>query len=385
LIQVTLVINAPASTIASIIGPKGKLLFFIIRLLGDILIFDLSGATLKQIRDQTSVRVDIPKRDAPNGNGHANGNGKAHDDDEDEEPTIPVTLVGPQPLAYEAQALLNQIISSRTSKATQRVRDIPAHILPFIVVRRTLFLSAAQDGTVNLALNSAAREITASGDREAVVRVVESIKQTIQGFDASLQSVKLSLPKRQHRLLAGQGADAIMTKSSCTVIVGKADEPGEDITVWGQPADLPAGLSAVMEQANSQYIHELTLPGPIAFSKQLADYLNRVQYGKTLKSSHPNVEIYLPSPDTTTSTLSVDLVGPKADVDAVIKQVSDLIGRLIGGTRNVTIDWLLHRVITGKNAKKYVLYISNVEFLFSQFNQAQAVPRTAQCQCLLPQ
>ncbi|KAF9482121.1 hypothetical protein BDN70DRAFT_802105 [Pholiota conissans] len=329
---VTLVINAPASTIASIIGPK--------------------GATLKQIRDQTSVRVDIPKRDAPNGNGHAIGNGKAHDDDEDEEPTIPVTLVGPQPLAYEAQALLNQIISSKTSKSTQRVRDIPAHILPFILARKALFLTAAQDGTVNLALNAAAREITASGDREAVVRVVESIRQTIQGFESTLQSVKLSLPKRQHRLLTGLHADTIMTKSKCAVIVGKGDDPSEDIFVWGLSADLPAGLSAVMEQANSQYIHELTLPGPITFSKQLADYFQRIHFDKTLKASIPNVGIYLPSPDTTTSTLGIDLVGPKSDVDAVIKQISDLLGKLIGGTRHVTIDWLLHRVITGKNGKK---------------------------------
>ncbi|KAF8973144.1 SCP160 protein [Flammula alnicola] len=266
-----------------------------------------------------------------NGNGHANGNGKASYDDDDEEPTIPVTLVGPQPLAYEAQALLNQIISSKTSKATQRVRDIPAHILPFIVVRRTLFLSAAQDGTVNLALNSTAREITASGDREAVVRVVESIKQTIEGFQSSLTSVKISLPKRQHRLLTGQNADTVMSKSNCAVIVGKAEEQGDEVTVWGQSSDLPAGLSA-----------------------QLATYLNRIQYGKTLKATHPTVDVYLPSPDAA------------ADVDAVVKQFSDLIGRLIGGTRDVSVDWLLHRVITGKNGKKLKQFheVHNVHVYF---------------------
>jgi hypothetical protein len=316
------------------------------------------GATLKQIRDQTSVRVDIPKRDpvALDGNGHANGTatGNVHDD-EDEEPTIPVTLVGPEPLAYEAQALLNQIIASKTSTSTQRVRDIPTHILPFIVVRRDFFMSAAQHGYVSLTLNSPSREITATGDREAVTRVVESIKRTIETFETSLTSVKMSFPKKQHRLLTGQHAATIMAKSNCAVVVGKTDEPGDEVIVWGMGADLPAGLGAVMEQANSQYVHEQILPGPISLSKQLATYLNRIQYAKTLKGSHPAVDIYLPDPDATCQTLSVDLVGSKADVDAVVKQVSEFIGKLIGGTRDVNVDWLLHRVITGKNSKKYGL------------------------------
>ena len=338
---------------------------------------------MKQIRDQTSVRVDIPKRDttALNGNGHLNEEPLSHDDD-DEEPTIPVTLTGPQPLAYEAQALLNQIISSKTSKITQRVRNIPAHILPFIVARRALFIAAAKDSTIDdaavtnpgdevssvastrndtvtLALNSNAREITVSGDREAVIRVVEKIKRTIEDFESTLTSVKISLPKRQHRLLTGPNADAVMNKSNCTVLVGQADDSNGDVIVWGQPSDLPAGLGAVMEQANSKYIHELTLPGPLDLSKQFAFYMNRVQYPKIVKANHPNVEVFLPPPDAQSQALSIDLVGDKILVDAAVKQTAELIGKLIGATRDVSIDWLLHRVITGKNSKKSVVSCFN--------------------------
>lgn len=313
------------------------------------------GATLKQIRDQTSVRVDIPRRDpaALNGNGHANGTitGK-DDDDDDEEPTIPVTLVGPQPLAYEAQALLKQIISSKTSKSTQRVRDIPAHILPFILARKALFLAAAQGGTVTLALNSAAREITASGDREAVVSVVESIKQTIETFKTSLTSVKLALPKKQHRLLIGPDADAVMSKSNCAVVVGNAEESGNEVTVWGMSSDLPAGLGAAISQANSQHIQEVALPEPISLSKQLAIYLNRIHYDKIVKGRHPTIDTYLPSLDATSQSLSVDLVGPAEDVGVVVMEFSKLIGDLSGGTMEINVDWLLHRVIIGKNGKK---------------------------------
>ena len=326
---------------------------------------------MKQIRDHTSVRIDIPKRDTTivNGNGHIPN----HDDD-DEEPTIPVTLSGPQPLAYEAQAMLNQIILSKTSKITQRVRNIPAHVLPFVVARRALFMAAANDanngddavapgdkalfmapvadGVVTLALNSDAREITVSGDREAVVRVVDKIKQAIEILESTLTSVKISLPKRQHRLLTGLNAESVMNKSNCSVLVSKTDEPNEDVIVWGQTSDLPAGLAAVMEQANSKYIRELILPGPVSLSRQLASYMNRIQYAKTVKATHPNVEIFLPSLDVQSQTLSIDLVGDKPAVDLVWKEASELIGKLNGATRNVSIDWLLHRVITGKNSKK---------------------------------
>jgi hypothetical protein len=356
------------------------------------------GATLKQIRDQTSVRVDIPKRETttiPNGNGHLN-DGTTHDD-EDEEPTIPVTLTGPQPLAFEAQAMLNQIISSKTSKITQRVRNIPAHILPFVVARRALFLAAANndnedvardralfkapatDGTIALALNSDAREVTVSGDREAVIRVVDKIKRTIETFESSLTSVKISLPKRQHRLLTGPNAEVVMNKSNCSV-VSKADELSDDVIVWGQTSDLPAGLSAVMEQANSKYIRELILPGPVDLSKQLATYMNRTQYAKKVKATHPNVEVFLPSTDTQSQTLSIDLVGDKTAVDAVLKETSELIGKLVGATRDVCIDWLLHRGISGKNKKCVVsLPLIIIAFLrlstyrLKQFHEAHNV------------
>ncbi|KAF7361713.1 hypothetical protein MVEN_00515000 [Mycena venus] len=348
---ITLTINAPASTIASIIGPK--------------------GATLKQIRDQTSVRVDIPPRNslAPNGNGHANGKvTPSPGDDEEDEITVPVTLTGPQPLAYEAQALLNQIISSKTSKSTQRVRDIPAHILPYVVARKAVFQTAAEPETVGLALNAAEREVTVTGDREAVGRAVESIKSTIEHYANNLTSLKIQLPKRQHRLLVGKTVDEIVAKSRCVVLVAKADEPSDEVTVWGASNDLANGLTAVMEKANSQYIHEFPLPGPITLSKQLLTYITRIQYPKTLSAQHPGVAVYAPEPSIVekASILNIDIIGNKADVDGVVRKVSELIGKLIGATQEISVDWLVHRFITGKNAKKLKQFheVHNVQVFF---------------------
>ncbi|KAF8894055.1 hypothetical protein BD779DRAFT_1504999 [Infundibulicybe gibba] len=355
---ITLVINAPVSTIASIIGPK--------------------GATLKQIRDQTSVRVDIPKRDTlPTnaGNGHANGlaSGKVsptQDDDDDEEATIPVTLSGPQPLAYEAQALLNQIISSKTSKSTQRVRDIPVHILPFIRAKRAYYQAAAEGAEISLALNSDAREVTVSGERTAVARVVETIRNNVEELRTGLTSLKISLPKRQHRLLAGKSIDEILAKSKCVVVVAKPEDSSDEVIVWGQAADLAPGLTAVMEQANSKYIHEFPLPGPVVLSRQLLTYFTRIQYARTLSAAHPDVSVFTPSLASAdkAQSISIDLIGEKSSVDAVVRKVSELIGKLIGATKEVSVDWLVHRVITGKNAKKLKQFheVHNVQVFFPE-------------------
>ncbi|KAI0706832.1 hypothetical protein C8T65DRAFT_651620 [Cerioporus squamosus] len=345
---VTLTLNAPASIIPTIIGPK--------------------GVTLKQIRDQTNVKIDIPRRDtlAP-ANGHTNGAshepsrtttplpGSSVGEDEEEEPTVPVTITGAQPLALEAQALLNEIIATKRSRTTQRVRDIPEHILPFILPRRATFEAAAEGGDVNLSLNAAAREITVFGDREAVTRVIDSIKSAIDYFTAETISLKLSLPKRQHRLLTGKNAEDVMAKARCAVILPKPEDASEEIILWGKAADVGLGVQAVMEKANSAYIHEFPLPGPLPVSRQLLTYMVRVNYPKTLATDNPGVQVFTPSLSglDRVTTIKLDIVGEKSKVDAAVSQTSALIGKLYGATKDVQIDWLLHRIINShKNAKK---------------------------------
>ena len=287
----------------------------------------------------------------PNGNGTVSGKASPSLDEEDE-PTVPVTLTGPQPLAYEAQDMLKQIIASKTATTTQRVRDIPAHVLPFVKTRRNNFIAVAQGADVNLGLNPTTREITVSGDREAVGRVIDAIKATVEGFSTNLTSVKMTLNKRQHRLLTGKAHDEIMAKSKCAVVVPPYDDPSEELTIWGIGTDIGAGLQAIFEQANSKYIHEFPLPGPLSTSKEITTYIQRTDFVKTLKAERPNVEVYLPSLTSAGPTLSIDLVGEKADTDVLVKKLAELIGKLYGGTRTVKIDWLLHKVIQGKNVKK---------------------------------
>lgn len=349
---VTLTVLAPVSTIGFVIGPR--------------------GATLKQIRDQFGVKVDVPRKETlpSDGISHETSSGQASpsvDLDAGEEPTLPVTIIGPQPLALEARDMITSIVSARSSRVTQRVKDIPSHILPFVTVLRSHFLQIAQGGDIQLTLN-ADREVVASGDREAVIRVVEAIKATVQSYKTALSSVRLSLPKRQHRLLAGKPQEDIFMKSKCSVIVPDAEDPSEEIAVYGSPEDLPSGFATVMEMANSQYIHVFPLPGPIALSRQLLTYITRINYSETLNARHPGASVFIPSAATATqvSVLNVDIVGEKSVVDAVVRQMSELLGKLIGATKEVPIDWLSHEVIKVKNAEKLERFheVDNVQVFF---------------------
>lgn len=275
-------------------------------------------------------------------------------DDDDDEPTVLVTVTGPQPLACEAQDLIKQIIASKRARTTQRVRDIPRHIVPFVKACYSAFVEAAEGGAVELTLKSAEREVSVSGDREVVLRVIEAVKSTIATVSASLTSVKIQLPKRQHRLLVGNAVGEILASSKCVVIVPPAEDPSEEIVIWGKAEDLGDGVSAVMSKANSQYIHEFPLPGPIALSRQLLAYIHYTGYARSLATANPGVSVFTPesAARSKASVLNVDLVGEKALVDAAVRQVSELMGKLIGATKNVPVDWLVHKVIQGKHAKK---------------------------------
>jgi hypothetical protein len=337
---------------------------------GSYIFISRAGANLNQIRDQTGVRIDIPRRDtlASGMNGSTNAsaspsgvatpvpvNKNEDEDDEEDEPTIPVSITGPRSSAYEAQELVNRHIATKRAKITRRVRDIPTHVLPFIKARKAAFEAAAQGRDHTLALNVPSREITVTGDRDGVLAVVEAIKSAVESFSSGLTSMKISLPKRQHRLLAGKNAEDILVQAQCAVVVPSADEASDEVTVWGKGEDLSAGLQAVMAKANSQYIHEFPLPGPIALSRQLATYMTHIGYSRTLAAAHPDVQVFTPSATATSSapTLSIELAGDKPAVDAAVRQVSELIGKLIGAVRELPIDWLVHRILQGtKNGKK---------------------------------
>lgn len=325
------------------------------------------GANLNDIRERTGARVDIPRRDgltpAPS-NATLTTNGTTPPvsgtttpliiEQDEQEVNIPITIKAARPNAEEARLLINDIIASRTSNITQKIRDVPPHIMPFLTPRRAAFEAVAEGREIQISLDTAPREITVTGDREGVTRVVDSIKTTVESLGTVLSSVTMNFAKRQHRLLTGTNAEEIMAQSKCAIIVPKPEDPSEAIVVWGGKEDLPNGLTAVISKANSVYIHEFPLPGPIQTSKNILTYIIRVSFTRTLTTAHPGLNVFTPPPalwDSAT-TLNLELSGNKNIVDEAIRQTSELIGKLNGATKDINVDWIVHKIISHKNAKK---------------------------------
>ena len=320
---------------------------------------------MKQIRERTGARVDIPPKDRltpvpSNSTPAINGTTISVPgvpapliiEQDEEEIDIPITIKAARPLAEEARLLINEIIASRASKRT-RIREIPPHILPFLAARREDFEAAAEGRDTQTSLDVEEREITVTGDREGVTRVVDAITSTVANLATELTSVSMNFPKRQHRLLTGMAMDDIMAQSKCTVVVPKPEDPSEAVMVWGESGHLPNGLTAVISKANSVYIHEFPLPGPIQTSKNILRYITHVDFTDTLTMSHPGLNVFTPPPalwDSAT-TLNLELSGSKNIVDEAIRQISELIGKLNGATKDVNVDWVVHKIIS-KNAKK---------------------------------
>ncbi|KZS98452.1 hypothetical protein SISNIDRAFT_481189 [Sistotremastrum niveocremeum HHB9708] len=353
--SVSLKVEAPNSVIPSIIGPH--------------------GSTISAIRDQTHVRIDIPRKEVVSvpTNGHAtpgSGPSPIPPAEDDEEPTTVVTITGPESLAREAQTLIMDIITSKRAKSTSRIQGIPKHIASFLAPRRAEFVGAAEGfGEVTTTLDRQAGSIAVTGDREAVKRVVEAINATIEELKTSLTPLKMGLPKKQHRLLTQAVLSEIMANTRCGVTVPSPEDPSNEITVWGyitQGSDLSAGLQAVLTKVNSQHAQEFTLPPAIA--SDVLTYITRTQYVKNLQSTHSGIAVHLPTEGQIKNgeTLTIDFVGKKETVEAAVASLAGLIAKLNGATRNVHVDWLLHSSVQAKASKKIKAWhdVHNVSVYF---------------------
>ncbi|KAJ1304542.1 hypothetical protein OPQ81_005683 [Rhizoctonia solani] len=310
---VTRVVQSPVSAIGSIVGQK--------------------GANLNQLRAKYDVRVDIPRKDANPAPPLAH---------------LPISVTGPLSSVVAAIAEIESIISTKTANITQRVRDVPAKIFPFIEGRRSEYEEAAGNEGFSIIVNPTleSREVSVSGDRQGVVKTVEQIKKDIEELDNSIGSISMGVKKPKHRLLVGDFAQELMTTAKCAIELPE-DPESENITIWGLPGDLPNGLKAINDQASSKYTQTVTIPAP---SGPICDYLVTTAYfGSIWGPKFPGVEGY---PVPRGKGHVVDFVGDKDAVAPVVKDLNKLFQDLVGSVRQVEIDWLLHKPLAGKFAKK---------------------------------
>ncbi|GAB1521372.1 hypothetical protein RhiTH_004467 [Rhizoctonia solani] len=322
---VTRVVQSPISAIGSIVGQK--------------------GANLNQLRAKYDVRVDIPRRDTnlapPAG---ASGAASPIPADDDEEPTQPISVTGPLSSVVAAIAELEAIISTKTAHITQRVRDIPPKIFLFIEGRISEYENVANSDGSSVLVNTTveSREVSVTGDRPSVVKVVEKIKEDIAELENSLTSISKRVPKPKQRLLQGDFIQTLMTTTKCAIEL--PDDPeNEHITIWGLEDDLPNGLKAINDQGGSKHTETVTIPTP---SGAICEYLITTAYfGSIWGPKFPGVEAY---PVPRGKGHVIDFVGEKNAVAPVVKDLNKLFQELASSVRQVGIDWLLHKPLAGK-------------------------------------
>ena len=275
---------------------------------------------------------------------------------DEEEASIPISIKGARPLAEEARHLINEIIGPKASSISQRIRGIPRHIMPFLPGRRANFEAASEGRYTQISMDVVTRVIVVTGDREGVLMVVEDIKSNVETLGTALTSASINFAKRQHRLLTGVAAEEILAQWKCVVIVPGPEDPTEAVIVWGASEDLPQGLAGALSKANSVYIHEFPLPGPIQTSKNILTYILRVNFTEVLTTAHLGLNVFTPPPASwdSATTLNLELSGPKNIVEEAIRHTSELIGKLNGATKDINVDWTVHRFISHKNAKRWV-------------------------------
>lgn len=366
--KVTLTLMMPASLRGFVVGPKGK--------------------NLKNITDQTKVKIDIPRAEP----GAIENTGNKDDYSNDEQ--VPITISGDEISAHQAQKMLTSLISERTSRSTVRLTEINHVWYPFLsgakgkTAREIEALAAgvappaegedAKETDVSVRIPPRAallppkerereegleegqgqeqqRErdlaIVVTGERELVAKAVKEIENRVNEMTRTYRTLQISISKRQHRFLVGDNAANILGTTGCIIELAPIDDPSDSVTIRGPPAQLPVALTAAMECANAIQVEVLDLLSSGRFAgvsspeealdhaKLLLRWLSAHSGGgiSTKMPRSQGTQVFLPraSAIENEGTVQIDIVGPAAE------QVSKTRATIDGHAKRIRSSYML--------------------------------------------
>ncbi|MCO5598726.1 hypothetical protein L7F22_052824 [Adiantum nelumboides] len=347
--NVSLSLTIPASLRAFVIGQKGK--------------------NLKNITDQTGVRINIPKSDNETATPASR---PAADFDYDTDEQIQVTIDGDEVNARQAKDMLSAIVAERTSRTTQRLTHIDHVFYPFIAGPKNANIAKLEEhGEVSVKVPPRAaflppreadtestepkRErdlsIIISGDRDVVAKVVQVIEAQVDEMRQLFRTLQISIPKRQHRFLVGDAAQDILSSTGCSIELAPIDDPSDSVTIRGPQGQLPLALTAAMEKANAVRVEVVDVGAAhrdVEHAKTLLRWLG--MSGKLPREQ--NVQVYLPRSAIVESSglAHIEVVGADANAVTRIRGELDTLVKNVPPSfvASVDIDPLLHRFIIGK-------------------------------------
>ena len=310
--RVSLTVPVPASLRAHVIGPGGR--------------------NVRAITEETGVRITVP---------HRAGGGAPKSDVSDpllDEP-VAATIEGDEVNARRAEARIRALVAERTSKITQRITHIDAVLYPFIAGARGANAKAlaAQAGDVSITV-PAHGAIVVAGERDAVARAASALDERAAELSRTLRTLTTSIPHRQHQFLTGANALDILAATQCNI---ELPTEGDSVTIRGPQTQLPSGLTAAIEKANSMRIElvDVGTHGAAHAQHVLAWLAGRIPHT-------PGVQVHLPPAGST----HIEIVGTDAaKVASAREHVEGLVRRAAPErVRVVDVDPLVFRSLTAK-------------------------------------
>lgn len=145
--------------------------------------------------------------------------------------------------------------STQAAKSIQKL-SVPSIYHPF-VFQSSVSIASETGAKIHVPPKSqsgAEEEIVITGDRDAVRRAAGMLSELVSELQATTTTMKVSIPKKQHRYLLGAkgiNLSDILEKTGCAVEVPAAEvtgNEGEEVVVRGPSNRLVEAVTMVLEK-----------------------------------------------------------------------------------------------------------------------------------------
>ncbi|KAJ2598667.1 hypothetical protein GGF39_002555 [Coemansia sp. RSA 1721] len=267
-------------------------------------LFGMRGRTLQTIQTQTGTTVTLGKPGTNN-------------DADDEFAQIDVVIGGNQAGVVAAVSLIETLVDKRTTKRVVRLNDLPrdANAMLYGKGGDTLRALQATHPAVKIRIPGpidADQVVRVLGDRDAAQAAAAAISDAARLLLQGSQTVTVSIPKRQHRFVVGDGGQTlrdIVDATGCSVLVPPPRSASDQVSVRGPEASLVQALGLVMAKANSVAVEAVdptaihAYARPLIYAQRVLLYLHDRNRFRRIESEH-GVSVRAPSPAQTAAATS---------------------------------------------------------------------------------
>ncbi|CCG82942.1 KH domain-containing protein C550.14 [Taphrina deformans PYCC 5710] len=314
------------------------------------------GRTLKTIIDKTGAKVQLPKRDETS----------KVEQEIDPEELVEITIEGDFDGANQARKEIEAIVAERTSSTSIKITSIPSDFYGLLTLRKAE-IKAGRDVKIKIPSASFTEDvpvaISVSGEKSLVAEVKVQLESLYEDLQRTTIPTSFPVAKKQHKFIAASIQD-ILTSTGCSVTVPPPSSTSDHITIRGPGANIGAGITLVMEKANSMAIDSLEISrahqssaNQVHHAADISNFLRKTDQLQALEKNH-SVSISIPSEAQLLSGTKVvyDITGKSA---SGVSEARAGIIALVNGLKpekiqRLTIEPLLHKKITGPKSKNTI-------------------------------